>query len=112
MAVEKEDHEITKLLLTKKDIEVNTKCKSNSSTSNSSYGSYSGENNSSEKTPLFLAVENKNTEIVRSLLTQKNIDVNIISNSSSSKNPSANKTCTPLHLAIYNNLTEIIKLLL
>ena len=112
MAVEKEDHEITKLLLTKKDIEVNTKCKRNSSTSNSSYGSYSGENNSSEKTPLFLAVENKNTEIVRSLLTQKNIDVNIISNSSSSKNPSANKTCTPLHLAIYNNLTEIIKLLL
>ena len=45
LAVEIEDHEITKLLLTKKDIEVNTKCKSNSSTSNSSYGSYSGENN-------------------------------------------------------------------
>lgn len=58
-----------------------------------------------EKTALYLAVEIKNIEIIKLLLSNERINVNILN-----KSESGNKTT--LHLAVEKEYIEIIKLLL
>ncbi|KAK8849291.1 hypothetical protein M9Y10_018660 [Tritrichomonas musculus] len=99
VAVEKENIDIIKLLLSCNDIDVNLLYKSH-------LGSCIEDD---QKTALHIAVKKSNPEIVKLLLSCKKIDVNCIK--SKFRLPYYNNE-TALHIAVENENTEIVLLLL
>lgn len=112
LAVEKENYEIVKLLLSNKNVDVNCLCSFE----------YDPEHHiKEEKTPLLMAVSKQNIEIVDLLLANNKIDVNFVENYIDSYFVIENETyCeykdeklnTALSIAIQNQNIEITKLLL
>ncbi|KAK8841958.1 hypothetical protein M9Y10_026914 [Tritrichomonas musculus] len=99
IAIEKENIEIVKILLTRKDIDINFYWKSK-------IESYLIDD---KKTALHLAVEKSNVEIVKLLLLYQNIDVNCLT--LAFKGPDLIEK-TALQIAVENENAEIVKLLL
>ena len=99
VAIEKENIEMVKILLTRKDIDINLYWKSKN------------ENCliDDKKTALHLAVEKSNVEIVKLLLLYQNIDVNCLT--LAFKGPDLIEK-TALQIAVENENAEIVKLLL
>ena len=124
--VENEKLDILKLLLTNDKIDVNFPCKYNESYNLGCYNSPRKDDQcQEEKTPFYLAVEYKNIEIIKILLSNSKIDINkeyiktILSKKykkgedgevESSESKKINRT--PLHLAVKNESFDIIKILL
>ena len=106
LAVEKGNLEIVQLLLSSSKIDVNLKDKKYSkmdaiapSDRDQDYGYHYSED--SEKTALYIAIENANVKIVQQLLSREDIDVNI------KCKIKPNKERAPLHLSAFLNNVEI-----
>ena len=99
VAIEKENIEIIKLLLTRKDIDVNCLAII-----------FKGPK-LHQKTALHIAVENENAEIVKLLLSNQNIDVNYIMISSILSRHGSTQHMTALYIAVGNDDIEIAYIL-
>ena len=95
IAIEKKYCEIVRLLLGNENIDVNEKSLIKSCEIFGNHKRIMEEEKSTELTPLYLAVENENCDIVQILIGHKNIDVNLKSVS----------TCTN-YVSIYKNVDE------
>ena len=112
LAVEKENFEIVKLLLSNENVDVNCSCSFE----------YDPEHHiKEEQTPLLMAVSKQNIEIIGLLLSNNKIDVNCVGNyidnyigyeNETHYECSDEKLITALSIAIQNQNIEIIKLLL
>lgn len=112
IAIDQENKEIVRILLSKPNINVNIK------SFHEKHISYEIDERS-EMTPIYNAVAKRNKEIVQMLLTRNEIDVNIPYLFSSKEGYSVYKGVktyqikkTPLNLAVENNDIEIVDFLL
>ncbi len=124
LAVENENIEIVKILLSHKDVDVNILNESNAEYTRGrsdeyfSYTDYKTKNK--KRTALYLAVLKENTEIIKLLLENKRIDVNVINTSTFDTAwdkgdvyfTEYKKERTALYLAVQKRNIEIINLLL
>ena len=124
--VENENLDILNLLLTNEKINVNIPCKYNEKYDLSCYNCpRKNDEYETEKTAFYLAVEYKNLEILKVLLSNEKIDINNgfkkdeIIKEFKPEEEGEIKSCTnkeikrtPLHLAVKNQSIEIIKILL
>ena len=121
-AVEQRREDIVKLFIEHSNFDVNSIFKSNSSSFNQNESFSSSSASKTEKSPIYLAVENKNVEIIKALISDPDIDVNIEyknERSSSTKNNNQANYDTiqidkksAIYLAIEHDNIEIVKLLL
>lgn len=104
-AVEQEDYEIIKILLNKKDIDVNAKKIFKYQKNKTNFFSIK------ETNALCISIEKGNLEIIKLLLTRE-IDVNVKKIYKGYENDKYDYEKAPLHLAIEKGNLEILKLLL
>ena len=108
-AIEKGNQEIVEILAKQENIYINSKYETSFSVYNNK-GFWAYSDGKSEKTALFLAIEQGYPNIVELLIQHQNIDVNEINIEENDQE--INKKLTALHLAVEKEKIEIIKILL